>query len=85
MSRPAMSRHLRVLRDSGLVVEDEVADDGRVRMYSLRRKPFREVRGWLDEVEAFWGEQLDAFKAEVERRAKEEVAPKPRAFAKAKR
>lgn len=70
MSRPAMSRHLRVLRDSGLVVEEEIAADARVRMYSLRRKPFHEVRGWLDEVEAFWTDQLDAFKHHVELRAK---------------
>jgi DNA-binding transcriptional ArsR family regulator len=67
MSPPAMSRHLRVLRQTGLVEEEVVEDDARVRMYSLRRDRFAEMRSWLDEVEAFWGDQLSAFKAHAER------------------
>ncbi len=70
LTRPAMSRHLRVLRKTGLVSESELADDARVRMYRLEREPFEELRGWLDEVEAFWGDQLSAFKAHVEKRSK---------------
>lgn len=67
MTRPAMSRHLRVLRKSGLVSENEAEQDARVRMYRLEREPFTELRHWLDEVEAFWGDQLQAFKAHAER------------------
>ena len=66
-SRPAMSRHLRVLRQAGLVEEESPEDDARVRMYQLRPEPFGQLRSWLDEVEAFWGEQLSAFKAHAER------------------
>ena len=72
MTRPAMSRHLRLLRKTGLVTERELESDARVRMYRLERAPFLELRGWLDEVEGFWADQLDAFKAHVER------APQPR-------
>ncbi|HET9222201.1 MAG TPA: metalloregulator ArsR/SmtB family transcription factor [Roseiflexaceae bacterium] len=69
MSNPAMSRHLRVLRVSGLVeVAAEPADyDARVRVYRLRSEPFVALQGWLDQVQAFWADQLDAFKAHVER------------------
>jgi DNA-binding transcriptional ArsR family regulator len=68
MSRPAMSRHLRVLRKAGLVEEDELEDDARVRLYRLRREPFLELHAWLDEVESFWENQLESFKQHVERR-----------------
>ncbi|HEX3769373.1 MAG TPA: metalloregulator ArsR/SmtB family transcription factor [Polyangiaceae bacterium] len=67
MSAPAMSRHLRVLRKTGLVEERELEDDARVRMYRLRPEPFTALRRWLDEVESFWGDQLGAFKAHAER------------------
>jgi DNA-binding transcriptional ArsR family regulator len=71
MSGPAMSRHLRMLRTSGLVeveVEEErVAHDARLRIYRLRPEPFVALQAWLDQVQAFWTEQLDAFKAHAER------------------
>ena len=67
---PALSRHLRLLRKSGLVSESELVDDARVRMYRLEPAPFAELRGWLDEVEAFWGDQLQAFKAHAEKRGR---------------
>ena len=70
MTRPAMSRHLRLLRKSGLVSESEPEHDARVRLYRLEREPFGELRGWLEEVEAFWGDQLQAFKEHAEKRAK---------------
>lgn len=60
---PAMSRHLRVLRASGLVEEDSLPEDARVRVYRLRAEPFSDLRDWLDEVASFWSDQLDAFKA----------------------
>jgi DNA-binding transcriptional ArsR family regulator len=69
-TRPAMSRHLRVLRKSGLVSESEPEHDARVRVYRLERQPFSELRDWLDEVEAFWADQLQAFKAHAEKRSR---------------
>jgi len=67
-SRPAMSRHLRVLRRAGLVEEEGLDDDARVRIYQLCREPFAGLRAWLDEVEGFWADQLRAFKAHAERK-----------------
>ncbi len=70
MSRPAMSRHLRVLRKTGLVAKDEPSDDARVRVYRLEREPFVELRSWLDEVEGFWTAQLASFKAHAEKKGR---------------
>lgn len=67
MAPPAMSRHLRVLRTSGLVEEHGLPEDARVRVYRLRADPLRELRSWLDEVAEFWADQLGAFKAHAER------------------
>jgi len=71
MSGPAMSRHLRVLRASGLVEvefeEEQVDHDARVRVYRLCPEPFVDLRAWLDYVQAFWSNQLDAFKTHAER------------------
>jgi DNA-binding transcriptional ArsR family regulator len=69
-SRPAMSRHLRVLRASGLVetTDDDGDDaDARERIYRLRKAPFEQLRDWLEQTERFWTVQLDSFKAHVER------------------
>ena len=63
---PAMSRHLRVLRAQGLVEEGFDDDDHRARVYRLRQQPFRALRRWLDDVEAFWTNELDAFKRHAE-------------------
>lgn len=67
-SPPAMSRHLRVLRRSGLVDEERSPDDARCRVYRLRPEPFRDLSAWLAEVESFWSDQLGAFKRHAERR-----------------
>lgn len=67
-TRPAMSRHLRLLRQSGLVTENDLEGDARVRMYRLEPARFSELRGWLEEVEAFWSDQLDAFRSHAEGR-----------------
>jgi len=61
VSRPAVSQHLKVLKDAGLVEE---RSEGVRRIYSLRREGLAELRDWLD---GFWGEALDAFKLEAER------------------
>jgi len=67
MSAPAMSRHLRVLRASGLVEEELGDEDARVRVYTLKQEPFRALRRWLDDVEQFWALELSSFKEHAER------------------
>jgi DNA-binding transcriptional ArsR family regulator len=67
MSAPAMSRHLRVLRKTGLVSEDELPDDARVRVYRLEKRRFTELSRWLEDVEAFWTRELTSFKDHVDR------------------
>jgi DNA-binding transcriptional ArsR family regulator len=67
MSPPAMSRHLRVLRSTGLVEEESSAEDARVRVYTLRQAPFRSLRRWIEDVESFWTLELTSFKEYAER------------------
>lgn len=69
VSAPLMSRHLRTLRTYGLV-EEQHADpkDTRVRTYRLCREPFNELAAWLELVDAFWTDQLSAFRDHVARR-----------------
>lgn len=67
-TRPAMSRHLRILRRAGLVEQHPDAHDLRARAYQLRRAPFSQLRSWIDQVEQLWTVQLSAFKAHAERR-----------------
>jgi DNA-binding transcriptional ArsR family regulator len=64
-SAPAMSRHLRVLRTSGLVEAELLDEDARARVYRLRPERLRGLQAWLD---TFWGEQLDSFRRHVERK-----------------
>lgn len=72
LTAPQMSKHLRVLRTHGLVEEARGGpdDDLRVRVYRLRHEPFVALGAWLAEVETFWDDQLRAFKAHAEKRAK---------------
>ena len=56
VSRPAVSRHLRVLREAGLVHERR---DGRLRLYRANPAALAELRAWLD---AYWSGRLDALK-----------------------
>ena len=66
LSPPAMSRHLRTLRQSGLVEESHPAFDARVRIYALRPEPMVHLLRWLEDAERLWSEQLAAFKAHLE-------------------
>jgi DNA-binding transcriptional ArsR family regulator len=66
---PAVSRHLRVLRRSGLVEERGIDADARVRVYHLRPESLVGLRAWVDQVQAFWSGQLDAFRQHVENRS----------------
>ena len=63
-----MSRHLRILADHGLVDDERGAHDARVRVFRLRREPFTALQTWIDETQAFWNEQLGAFKAHADSR-----------------
>lgn len=67
MSRPAMSRHLRALRASGLVQVELSDQDARARTYRLRVDRLAPLQAWLDQVEAFWSEQLGSFREHAER------------------
>ncbi|MFZ0188936.1 MAG: metalloregulator ArsR/SmtB family transcription factor [Streptosporangiaceae bacterium] len=61
IARPGVSRHLRVLREAGLV---EVRQEAQRRVYSLRPEPLAEVDDWL---RALWEQRLDALHTEVAR------------------
>ena len=61
VSRPAVSQHLKALKDAGLVDE---RSEGVRRIYSLRREGLMELREWLD---SFWGDALEAFRLEAEK------------------
>ncbi|HSK24374.1 MAG TPA: metalloregulator ArsR/SmtB family transcription factor [Egicoccus sp.] len=64
VSRPAVSRHLRVLREAGLV---DVRPDAQQRIYRLRPEPFDEVVDWVRRLRGFWDARLDALDLEVRR------------------
>jgi DNA-binding transcriptional ArsR family regulator len=61
IAAPAVSRHLRVLREAGLVEEHRPQDDRRVRLYALRPEPVQAVADWLEELSLAWQQQLDSF------------------------
>jgi DNA-binding transcriptional ArsR family regulator len=65
-SAPVMSRHLRILLESGLVADERIPDDARARVFRLQPKPMRDVQAWLDQLQAHWSEQLASFKRHVE-------------------
>jgi DNA-binding transcriptional ArsR family regulator len=67
LSRPALSRHLRVLRVAGVIAEELDERDARARRVRLRQEPFAGLRAWVEEVESFWSDQLGAFRAHAER------------------
>ena len=68
IAAPAVSRHLRVLREVGLIVEHGVPDDGRVRLYALAPEPIAELSRWFEQLSRGWQGQLEAFKDYVELR-----------------
>ena len=78
MSRQAMSRHLRVLRQAGVILEVGAAhpdDDARARTYRLDAQPLAELQDWLGDVQAFWNTQMAAFRQHAERVAHGRAAP----------
>lgn len=66
MSPPAVSRHLRVLKAAGLIVEEGVSHDARIRLYSVHPGAFEPVQQWLAQAEDLWRRQLQAFKSFAE-------------------
>ena len=62
-SRPAISKHLRLLRSAGLVVTRQA---GTARICDLNAKPLRAVDEWLRDYQAFWGERMRNLKRYVE-------------------
>lgn len=66
LAPPAMSRHLRALKEGGLVEDGHPSFDARVRIYSLKDGATAELKQWLAETEALWTHQLAAFKRHVE-------------------
>jgi DNA-binding transcriptional ArsR family regulator len=70
-SAPVMSRHLRVLLEAGVVVDERVPADARLRVFRLRPESVEAVRAWLDQIQAHWNEQLGSFKRYVEEREKQ--------------
>jgi DNA-binding transcriptional ArsR family regulator len=68
IARPGVSRHLRVLREAGLV---EFRQDAQRRVYSLRPQPLAEVDEWLGRYRALWEQRLDALHTEIARGKRE--------------
>jgi DNA-binding MarR family transcriptional regulator len=66
VSAPVISRHLRILLAAGVVADERVPDDARVRVFHLRRESLTALQAWLDQLQAQWNEQLGSFKRHVE-------------------
>jgi DNA-binding transcriptional ArsR family regulator len=64
MSQPAVSKHLRVLRDAGFV---ESTVDAQRRLYRLKPEPFREMDNWLTQFRRFWSTHVDALERYLDR------------------
>jgi DNA-binding transcriptional ArsR family regulator len=64
IARPGVSRHLRVLREAGLV---DVRQEAQRRIYSLRPEPLADVDAWLERYRGLWQNRLDALHTEITR------------------
>ena len=64
MSQPAVSKHLRVLRDAGFV---ESTVDAQRRLYRLKSGPFQELDAWLEQFRRFWSVHIDALERHLDR------------------
>lgn len=65
MSQPVVSKHLKVLREAGLV---KVEPDGQRRLYSLDPRPLAELDEWLERYRALWADRLDALETHLDER-----------------
>lgn len=79
MSQPSVSKHLRVLREAGLV---DSRVDAQRRLYRLRPEPLREVDAWLEPFRRYWSERVDALERHLDRMEKrartQRAKPTPR-------
>jgi DNA-binding transcriptional ArsR family regulator len=78
ISQPAVSQHLKVLRETGFAT---VRVDGQRRLYAIDSRPLQEAMQWLDQFRAFWQHKFDALETEIargkrERRSKKSTARK---------
>jgi DNA-binding transcriptional ArsR family regulator len=64
MTQPAVSKHLRVLREAGFV---ESTVDAQRRLYRLKPEPFQEVDTWLSQFRRFWSAHVDALERHLDR------------------
>jgi DNA-binding transcriptional ArsR family regulator len=71
IARPGVSRHLRVLREAGLV---DVRKEAQRRIYTLRPEPLAEVDAWIGSYRALWQSRMDALRTEVARGKRERKA-----------
>ncbi|KRE39163.1 ArsR family transcriptional regulator [Janibacter sp. Soil728] len=74
MHQPGVSRHLKVLREAGLV---EVRRDAQRRLYRLQPEPLRELDEWLGPYRAMWADHLDALEQHLERTATQHATKEP--------
>jgi DNA-binding transcriptional ArsR family regulator len=65
ISQPAVSRHLRLLREAGLVRSRK---DGRLRLYSVDAAKLRQVHDWVSHFERYWDKKLDALGAYLDKK-----------------
>src|SRR5690606_13984958 len=76
ISQPAVSQHLKTLRDAGLV---SVRADGTRRIYALREEPLVAAERWLADLRGFWGQRLDSLETELARGRRERRHTRPEA------
>jgi DNA-binding transcriptional ArsR family regulator len=69
LSQPAMSRHLKILLSAGVIEDERVPEDARVRLFKLRPDSLVAVQAFLDQLQAEWRTQLRSFKRHMERKA----------------
>jgi DNA-binding transcriptional ArsR family regulator len=67
LSQPGVSKHLRVLREAGLV---SVRNDAQRRIYGVRPEPLEEIAEWLEPYRKLWAERLDALERHLDEEAK---------------
>jgi DNA-binding transcriptional ArsR family regulator len=72
MSQPAVSKHLRVLRDAGFV---EATVDAQRRLYRLKPEPFQQVDAWLAQFRHFWSVHIDALERHLDRMDQDGMGP----------
>ena len=74
LSQPSVSKHLRVLREAGLV---EATVDAQRRVYRLRPQPLQEVDAWMAPFRRYWSAQVDALERHLDRHAAPARQPGP--------